>query len=72
MPVDKHTDDDEADSARDGNAQSRFSDFDCPVCNANNPCDPALRAGDEPICHYCGSQFLVKVSDAGRIRLREL
>jgi hypothetical protein len=75
MPVDDYIDeDDEKNEGSSGerNAQSRFAEFECPVCSANNPCDPPIRTGDEPICNYCGTQYLVKVTEAGRLRLREL
>ncbi len=71
MPVDQHDmgDDDEKDTGTSG-ANSRFKEFDCPSCNANNPIE--FGDGDELLCNYCGSEYRVKVSDEGRAKLREL
>jgi transcription elongation factor Elf1 len=53
-------------------AGRRFGDFDCPVCNANNPYDDAFGEGDEIRCYYCGQAFAVSVSDSGKLKLREI
>jgi DNA-directed RNA polymerase subunit RPC12/RpoP len=50
----------------------RFGDFDCPECNANNPYDDKFGNGDEIRCYYCGGEFLVVVTDSGRLKLRLL
>ena len=50
----------------------RFTDFDCPSCDANNPYDDGFEDEDEIRCYYCGATFRVKVSDGGRLRLREI
>ena len=47
-------------------------DWDCPSCNANNPVDPAIADGDELICNYCGTTFLAKFTDDGRVKFKEL
>ncbi len=70
MPIDQYDDEDEKDSG--GSADARFKDFDCPDCNANNPCDPPVGHGDEVLCNYCGTQFEAKVTDAGKLKLREV
>jgi hypothetical protein len=73
MPYDPHGDDeDDLDQAR-GSGEGRrrrFQDFDCPDCNANNPYDDGFGDGEEIRCYYCGQEFLVLVSDEGRLRLR--
>jgi hypothetical protein len=65
-------DEDEAkkDPARAG-ARRKFAEFDCPTCSANNPQDD-FGNGDEVICGYCGLGFLVKVTNEGELKLREL
>ena len=50
----------------------RFGDFDCPVCNANNPYDETFGEGDEIRCYYCGQEFRVRVTAAGGLKLREV
>jgi hypothetical protein len=75
MPYDPHSfeDEDESPAQSDGSAEGRkrrFREFDCPECSANNPYDDGFGHGDEIICNYCGEQFLVRVSDEGRLRLR--
>jgi hypothetical protein len=62
--------DEEKELAKSG-ANSRFKEFDCPTCNANNPTDPPFGNGDEVLCNYCGSEFSVKVTDEGRAKFRE-
>ena len=49
----------------DKEAGKRFTDFDCPTCDANNPYDDGFGDGDEVRCYYCGADFRVKVSDGG-------
>ena len=72
MPVDPYDfdDDDDKDTGMTG-AHTRFREFDCPSCNANNPCDPPFGDGEEILCNYCGTEFRVKVTDEGRLKLRE-
>ena len=55
-----------------GGSSRRFGDFDCPVCNANNPCDEPFGNGAELRCFYCGQEFRVTVTDGGRLKLREV
>ena len=73
MPVDQgyEEEDDPKDGSSEG-ADRRFGDFDCPECNANNPYDDKFGNGDEIRCYYCGGEFLVAVSDSGRLKLRLL
>jgi len=74
MPYDPHSaDEDEVEAKGVGEGSSRrFQDFDCPACNANNPYDDGFGDGDEVLCYYCGQEFTAKVSDGGRLRLREV
>lgn len=51
---------------------AKFKEFDCPECNANNPCDPPFGDGDELLCNYCGQSYKVKVSEEGRVKLKEV
>jgi len=53
-------------------ASSRFKEFDCPSCNANNPADPPFGDGEEVLCNYCGTEYRVKVTDEGKLRLKEM
>jgi hypothetical protein len=55
-----------------GGAKRRFTDFDCPVCAANNPHDDGFGNGDEVRCYYCGQEFKAIVDEDGRLRLKEL
>ena len=70
MPMDQYEDDDGDDEKGAGGVKTRFKEFDCPDCSANNPCDPPFGDGDEVLCNYCGSQFSVRVSDEGRAKLK--
>ena len=47
-------------------------EFDCPSCNANNPLEDVIVDGAELLCNYCGSEYRAKVSDEGRIKLKEM
>lgn len=71
MPIDPYDDDEKPSGDELGKAR-RFSDFDCPDCNANNPVDEAFGDGDEIRCYYCGVEFKVQVTEEGRLRLKEL
>lgn len=48
----------------------KFSEFECPDCNANNPVDPPVGNKDEVLCNYCGCDFQVRVDDEGKIQLK--
>lgn len=71
MPLDHYEDDDDNKELATAGAKSKFKDFDCPDCNANNPADPYFGDGDELLCNYCGSGFVAKVNDDGRLKLKE-
>jgi transcription elongation factor Elf1 len=69
MPVDLNADEDDL---KEEQARARATDFDCPSCNANNPLDAALRDRDEIFCNYCGTEYQVRITDEGRLKLKEL
>ncbi len=71
MPIDQYEDDEDKSNPQSG-ATLKFKEFDCPGCNANNPCDPAFGDGDEILCNYCGDQYAVRVTDEGKAKLREI
>lgn len=50
----------------------KFTDFDCPGCNANNPRDDRFGDGDEVMCFYCGAEYRARVTDEGRLVLKEI
>jgi ribosomal protein S27E len=68
-PADKNSDDEDTGSK---SGKSKFAEFECPDCNANNPCDPPFEPGDEVTCNYCGTDFLTKVTESGRLKLLSL
>lgn len=72
MPVDLHDDDDELKAAAKASSEAVFKDYDCPGCNANNPCDPPIGEGSEVLCNYCGTEFVAKVTDGGKLKLKEV
>jgi transcription elongation factor Elf1 len=49
-----------------------FDEFDCPLCNANNPYGDGFMSGDEIRCYYCGSEFRVRVNEEGKMKLKEV
>lgn len=66
---------DDGDSDDEGGGSGKpkkFDEFDCPGCNANNPWPDGLHEGDEINCHYCGTSFLVKITEEGKLKLREI
>lgn len=65
-------DDDDDKDAQQSGVNRKFNEFDCPSCNANNPTDPPVGDGDEVLCNYCGTEFLVKVTEEGRAKFKEL
>ena len=71
MQYDSNYDDDDDKSPSGEGSERRFSDFDCPECNANNPVDETFGHGDEVRCNYCGTEYKVKVSDEGKVKFRE-
>lgn len=71
MQYDQNYDDEDESKAMDAAGSGRrFSDFDCPDCNANNPHD-GFGDGDEIRCYYCGMEYRVEVTEEGRLKLRE-
>ena len=70
MPIDSHHDDDDRQEPRRGGKGP--TDFDCPSCSAHNPLDAPLADRDEVLCNYCGGQFLVRMTDEGRMKIKEL
>jgi transcription elongation factor Elf1 len=46
-----------------------FREWDCPVCDANNPAEDGFRHGAELICCYCGLQFRVNTVAENRFSL---
>ncbi len=72
MPTDRHAlDETDLDDAEVEASGQRFREFDCPVCNANNPYDDGFGDGDEVRCFYCGQELRVGVTANGRLKLRE-
>ncbi len=71
MPIDQFEDDDEKGN-RPVSARLKFKEFDCPGCSANNPCDPPFSQGDEILCNYCGCEFEVRITEEGKVKLREI
>lgn len=71
MPIDRGYEDDDDIESDEGRGR-RFHDFDCPDCSANNPYDDGFGDGDEVRCFYCGQDFSVVVTEAGRLRLKAL
>lgn len=72
MPMDDYDEDDAKGSPDELGRDRRFGDFDCPDCSANNPYDDGFGDGDEIRCYYCGQEYRVDVSDAGRLRLKPI
>ncbi len=50
----------------------RFTEFECPDCDAHNPYDDGFTDGDEVRCCYCGQLFEVHVTESGRLKLKEV
>ena len=69
MPHDVYDDDDNKEAAP---GAEKFKEWECPGCDANNPADPPLGHGDEARCNYCGVEYRFKVSDEGKLKLREV
>jgi transcription elongation factor Elf1 len=64
-------DDGDDDKELDGKAK-KFFEFDCPSCNANNPWGDGFVDKEEINCHYCGTSFVVRLSDEGKLKLKEI
>ena len=50
-------------------AQIRFTEWNCPVCEANNPCEDGFKHRDELMCSYCGMLFRAETVTEERFRL---
>ncbi len=72
MPYDPAYDEEEKQdrTGEEAGRARRFKDFDCPDCAANNPYDDGFGHGDEVLCYYCGQEYRVEVSDAGKLKLK--
>jgi hypothetical protein len=70
MPAGSWDDDDEKAPLK--VAQMRFTEFDCPGCNANNPVDPPFGHRSEVLCGYCGMEWEVLVDEDGKLDFKEL
>jgi DNA-directed RNA polymerase subunit RPC12/RpoP len=67
-----HSDDDD-DKGKKGKSSSKaIKEFDCPGCEANNPTDDPIVDGSEIRCNYCGNEYLVKMSETGRLKFKEV
>jgi transcription elongation factor Elf1 len=49
--------------------QVRFREWNCPICDANNPVDDGFRHSDELMCSYCGLQFRVQTTTEKKFSL---
>lgn len=49
----------------------RWKEFDCPICNANNPHADGFYTGDIVLCCYCGTE-LKAIDKGGRLDLIEI
>jgi hypothetical protein len=70
VPQDLYDDDDGPKAVK--ASQLRFTEFDCPGCNANNPVDPPFGDRAELLCNYCGMAWESRISDEGKLSFREL
>lgn len=61
---------DESDN-KEGTAGPSFNEWECPLCNANNPADDGMHEGEEVRCCYCGAEFRVHIDQDGRLKLKE-
>jgi transcription elongation factor Elf1 len=68
VPDESESDDEDKGDPSNGKS---FNEFDCPLCNANNPYDEVFHHGDNVRCFYCGTEFRVRVDENGRLRLKE-
>jgi transcription elongation factor Elf1 len=59
-------------SSDDSGKPKNFDEFDCPLCNANNPYGDGFKENDEIRCYYCGQEYKVKIDGSGKLKLKEL
>ena len=64
--------DDDEDNKDLAGGKRKYKEWDCPSCNANNPAGEPISDGDELICNYCGTTFLAKLTDEGKLKLKEM
>jgi hypothetical protein len=50
-------------------SQIRFTEWDCPACDANNPLDDGFKHSDEIICNWCGANYRVETVGEERFKL---
>jgi len=65
---------DEEDEKKSGAAlgtKRKFTEFECPACSANNPCEE-FGNNDEVLCGWCGLSYKALVDDEGNLKLKEL
>lgn len=64
--------DDEDDKPAAKPGKTKYFEFDCPNCNANNPWPDGFVNKEELHCHYCGTSFEARIGDDGRLKLKEM
>lgn len=67
-----HSYDDDDDEKGTAGPAKKFFEFDCPSCNANNPWPDGFVDREEINCHYCGTSYQARISDEGKLKLREM
>lgn len=72
MVNDSYGEEEEEDGQDAKHGRPARKEFDCPSCNANNPLEDAIEDGSELLCNYCGSEYRAKVTEEGRVKLREI
>ncbi len=70
LPGGKYAEDDDEKKPEGG--KKKHFEFECPSCNAHNPWNDGFVAGDEIMCHYCGTSFEARATDDGRLKLKEV
>jgi hypothetical protein len=69
-PQDQH---DAGEDEKTSEKVSRLFEFECPLCNANNPYDDGFAAGDEVRCYYCGAEVHCRIDEmTGRPKYKEV
>jgi DNA-directed RNA polymerase subunit RPC12/RpoP len=66
-------DDDKGKKGKGGHGGGKaHKEWDCPSCYANNPTDEPISDAEELRCNYCGNEFRVSFTEAGKMRFKEL
>jgi hypothetical protein len=65
-------DDDDFDGEERRRGPRVFREFECPLCNANNPLEDGFTVRDEVFCQYCGATFLALLDSDAALKLREI